>query len=239
MMKKVSERELKQAATVLWEEWKTFLETIEPHDPSPEFDARMHHLIEQKQQEIKLREKEKKRRIRHRVAVAAVLVLAILLGWLLIDQTAYAKVSKWFKSIVGNTVKFDFSGDFHSVGNELPAFRLGWFPEGGEVVYENMDMAQKSYTIVLAYSGEVKIGFQYSFMHDGLAISYSDLEGKERITEIFQCGENRIEGYLDPEDIENDYFWVDEQRNLSFSLTSFLPHETNKQIIEQIYLQAD
>ncbi len=234
MMKKVSERELKQAATVLWEEWKTFLETVEPHDPSPEFDARMHRLIAQKQQEIKLREKEKKRRIRHRVAVAAVLVLAILLGWLLIDQTAYAKVSKWFKSIVKSAIKIEFSGDISEVQEPLSKYHLLWIPDGAETIFEETDDLAKDYTIVLSYDGEVKIHYHYGYMNDGTSIVYFDSFGEERIYKQLQIKGIVIDCYLSSSHVENDYFWVDEEEGLFFSMTSFFSDEINIKILEGI-----
>lgn len=232
-MNTVSRNDIKNAAALLWETWKNNMEQIHPLDPTPEFDARMHQRIREQKKEALLEKKARKRQLRRRVAVAAMIVIAVIAGWLLLDKTAYAKISKWFKSLVGTAVRYDFSGDISDYREDFPQIRLGWIPEGGTVLFEGEDDLQKDYTLVITYEEGI-LGFTYGVMFDGFVLQFVDSEGEERETILFQIGEYSIEGYIGRDGKESDYVWFDEKKNLCFSLTSTFPNEINYEILKNI-----
>ena len=233
-MSTVSGNDFKNAAALLWEAWKKDMEQIPLLDPSPEFDARMHQRILEQKKEALIIKRQKKRQLRRRVAVAAAIVIAVLAGWLLLDKTAYAKVSKWFKSLVGTAVQYDFSGDISDYQEEFPQIRLGWIPEGGTVLYEGEDESHTQYMLVVSYVEEGILGFTYGVMHEGHVFNVFDSNGEERNTVVFQMGAYSIEGYISSTEKDNDYVWFDEDKNIYFTLTSSLPHEINCKILENI-----
>ena len=232
-MSTVSRNDFKYAAALLWEAWKKEMEQIPSLDPSSEFDARMHQrILEQKSEALSVK-KTRKHQLRRRIAIAAMIVIAALAGWLLLDKTAYAKVSKWFKSLIGTAVQYNFSGDISDYQEEFPQIRLGWIPEGGTILFEEEDEIHKDYTLVISYDEGI-VGFTYGIMNDGFVMEVIDYEGEDRETIVFQIGDYSIEGYIGRDGKDSDYVWFDEEKNLCFTITSIFSHEINCEILKNI-----
>ncbi|MBO4872577.1 MAG: DUF4367 domain-containing protein [Lachnospiraceae bacterium] len=235
-MRRNTRKHLEEAADLLWREYTEAIENAEPKAPSDAFDEKMIRLIRerarQREEQQKIGQTARRKTIRRRLITAAVIVIAALAGWLLLDKTAYAKISKWFKSLLGNRVSYSFSDDFRDDG--LSVVRLGWIPEGSEILKEETNGTTKEYEILLCFEDGTLLQFQYGFMYEGLVFGFEDVSEQALNIQQITVGDYTIECYLNVDSIENDYVWMDEERNMYFCLTSYLPHEICLKILEHI-----
>ena len=239
-MRKLTKHHLTEAAELLWQERMAEIREAAPLEPSAAFDQRMKRLIQegirQEEEQRSLYKKGARRVLVCRVIAAAAIVLAILLGWLLFDKTAYAKIGKWFKWISGKEIHYSFPENTDVLKEELPVYRLGWIPEGAEIILEEESEELHDYRIVLAFNEDIVV-FEYGLMVEGIEMAFFDLQDRELKTETIQINDMEIECLLNVDDNDNAYLWVNEQSGVYFSMTSSLPHSENIKILERIQKQ--
>ena len=223
---RISAKTFHDASAILLQE---MLEEEEKYVPSgelsPEFRSRMETLL--KQQEVK---KVRKRHGHRRFWRVAAIIMIVLLSWLAFDKQARASVAAWIKSVVENVFQYNFSGS--AVDGEMPVYRLGWYPEGGEIKHEENN-PEREYSVFVQYGEEKGFSFSYGRFDEGVVFSVDPL-GHEIIHSVQNIGGQEMEVYYDTVTLDTIYIWMNEKENLYFSLWSMLDHETNIRIIEDI-----
>ena len=231
-------KNLKEAAGLLWEEWKAEIDAAEPTTPSEAFDTQMKRMAQKKLREDTEAEKaykaEKRRRVIRRLAYAAIILLVLLAGWLILDKTALTKIERVFRWMTGNAVHYEFSDDLEENDRILPVIRPGWLPEGADVLKDETDTTVNTYELLLLYDEEKMFYFHYGFVQDGTDIMFVGDMNEEREYIKLDMADHDLECYVSSTGNSNDYFWVIEEENLYLSITSYLPHEVNLRIIENL-----
>lgn len=233
---KVTDQMLHDAAAMLWHKKVAEEEAnLEPHEFSPEFEAKMQALLrgdktqENKEQETKGR-KVKSLRSHRRFWVTAAMIVIALFTWLAFDAKARAAVADWFESVIEGVFHYGFNGS--AVGEEFPTYRLGWYPEGGWVE-EEKEVPERRYDIFINYEGKDAVTFSYAKFDGGSAFNIDPL-GHEMTKTIINVNGQEIEEYYTPYTDDYNYVWMNEEENLYFIIWSTFDHDSNIKIIEDV-----
>ena len=159
---------------------------------------------------------------------AAMAAVSVGLSALLLSQlspSAWAAVRQWFKEIYQTQVVYRFSGESKAPGVYLP----GWLPEGYT--------PYKAFHSGMSYSDPdgLLLSFMYSSLQDGSALTLSD-------TDHAACTAVTVNGlpgewYVssDP-DLPNALIWLNEEKQVSFSISGYLNWEDILHMAESVSL---
>ncbi|MBQ6075344.1 MAG: hypothetical protein IJK86_04235 [Lachnospiraceae bacterium] len=197
-----------------------------PMDLSPAFQNRMEELL----QDRKVKE-FKTHRSHRRAWMTAAMIAIVLFTWLAVDTKARAAVAEWFKSVIEDVFHYSFSGS--AVDGTLPEYRLGWYPEGGEILVEEENKERGSYSIGIKYGETDVIHFGYGKYDEGLVIDVPPLNNEMAYSQ-FNIKGQQIEEYHRLDLNDYDYVWMDDKEMIYFTFFSTLDHETNIKIISNI-----
>lgn len=233
---KITEQMLHDAAAMLWQKKVAEEEAnLEPHEFSPEFEAKMEALLrgdntqENKEKETKGR-KVKPLRSHRRFWVTAAMIVIALFTWLAFDTKARAAVAEWFESVFEGVFHYGFNGS--AVGEEFPTYRLGWYPEGGTIRKE-IETEDHYYSIFIDYENDGVLSLSYGKFDGGTAFSVDPL-GHEMTKTIIEVNGQEIEEYYTPNTNDYNYVWMSEKENLYFMIWSTFDHDTNIRIIKDV-----
>jgi hypothetical protein len=233
---KITDQMLHDAAAMLWHKKVAEEEAnLEPHEFSPEFEAKMQALLrgdktqENKEQETKGR-KVKSLRSHRRFWVTAAMIVIALFTWLAFDAKARAAVADWFESVIEGVFHYGFNGS--AVGEEFPTYRLGWYPEGGWVEEENV-IPERMYDVFINYEGKDAVTLTYGKYDSGTVFGIDPL-GQEMTKTIIKVKGQEIEEYYTPHTDDYNYVWMNEEEHLYFMIWSTFDHETNIRIIKDV-----
>ena len=167
---------------------------------------------------------------------AAVFLLVLLLsGGVWMARDAYAGVPEnWVRfEAEDGTVNYRFLGE--PDGSAFPSYRLGWIPEGFELVDENdwSDLGMYNSYYANSETGE-GIGFYCEFMNNIFATGLSMEDMTYESTTVNELPADYYE--TTKEDGSNSLFWFDQKNNLVFSINSNLSRPAIFQIAESITL---
>lgn len=233
---KITDQMLHDAAALLWQKKVAEEEAnLEPHEFSPEFEAKMEALLRgDKTQENKWKETEGRKakihRSRRRFWAAAAMIVIALFTWLAFDTKARASVAEWFESVIEGVFHYSFSGS--AVDGTFPTYRLGWVPEGGWVEDE-YETEGRYYHIFINYEGEDAVTLSYGKYDSGTAFHVDPL-GQEMIKTIITVRGQEIEEYYTPGTDDYGYVWMNDSKNLYFIVWSTFDHDTNLRVLKDI-----
>lgn len=167
---------------------------------------------------------------------AAVFLLVLLLsGGVWMARDAYAGVPEnWVRfEAEDGTVNYRFLGE--PDGSAFPSYRLGWIPEGFELVDENdwSDLGMYNAYYANSETGE-GIGFYCEFMNNIFATGLSMEDMTYESTTVNELPADYYE--TTKEDGSNSLFWFDQENNLVFSINSNLSRPAIFRIAESITL---
>lgn len=166
-----------------------------------------------------------------RALVSAAMIVFALFTWLAFDSTARAHVVSWFKTVGEGVFHYSFEGG--SVDGSLPVYRLGWIPEGGEVLEEKDRPEDGLYSIVVMYGDRNGFAFDYAKYDEGRVLSVDTL-GNKTVQSVITIKSQKVEEYYTPATEDYVYVWMDDAENLYFSLWSNLDRDTNIRILREI-----
>ena len=221
---------LRQAA---WNASRMFVEALEEdydpraaYPPSPAFRRKLRALC---------------RRAEHphlhaALRRAAAFLLVCLLsggGWMARD--AYAGVPRnWVRfETEDGTINYRFLGK--PDGSAFPSYRLGWIPEGFELVDENdwSDLEWYNSYYENAETGE-GFGFDCQFMNNIFVTGLSMDNMTYESTAVNGLPADYYE--TTEKDGTNNLFWFDQEHNLVFTIEGSLDRETMFQVAENVML---
>ena len=221
---------LRQAA---WNASRAFVEALEAdfdpraaYPPSPAFRRKLRSL---------------RRRAEHPYAHAALqraavfLLVLLLSGGVWMARDAYAGVPQnWVRfEAEDGTVNYRFLGE--PDGSAFPSYRLGWIPEGFELVDENdwsdLGMYNSYYENAETGGG---FGFDCQFMNN---IFVTGLSMENMTYESTAVNGFPADYYETTEkDGTNNLFWFDQEHNLVFTIEGSLDRETMLRVAENVIL---
>lgn len=193
------------------------------HEFSPAFERAMEKLLQ----------KGKRKAVWHRVASIAaslLLVLAICGGIVLVvSPEARAEVVSWLREQYENSIIYHFWGGGET--SVFPAYRVGWLPEGCNLVDETIEDG-----IYIATFGtsieDAKFVFHYGDFESigNMAIFDDNIGSAERLIINGMPGE-----YVPLENgLGGDLVWIDEDRQIAFFISSMLDKDTTIRIAEGV-----
>lgn len=221
---------LRQAA---WNASRMFVEALEEdydhraaYPPSPAFRRKLRSL---------------RRRAEHPYAHAALqraavfLLVLLLSGGVWMARDAYAGVPQnWVRfEAEDGTVNYRFLGE--PDGSAFPSYRLGWIPEGFELVDENdwSDLGIYNSYYENAETGG-GFGFDCQFMNN---IFVTGLSMENMTYESTAVNGFPADYYETTEkDGTNNLFWFDQEHNLVFTIEGSLDRETMLRVAENVIL---
>ena len=167
---------------------------------------------------------------------AAVFLLVLLLsGGVWMARDAYAGVPQnWVRfEAEDGTVNYRFLGE--PDGSAFPSYRLGWIPEGFELVDENdwsdLGMYNSYYENAETGGG---FGFDCQFMNN---IFVTGLSMENMTYESTAVNGFPADYYETTEkDGTNNLFWFDQEHNLVFTIEGSLDRETMLRVAENVIL---
>ena len=167
---------------------------------------------------------------------AAVFLLVLLLsGGVWMARDAYASVPQnWVRfEAEDGTVNYRFLGE--PDGSAFPSYRLGWIPEGFELVDENdwsdLGMYNSYYENAETGGG---FGFDCQFMNN---IFVTGLSMENMTYESTAVNGFPADYYETTEkDGTNNLFWFDQEHNLVFTIEGSLDRETMLRVAENVIL---
>lgn len=167
---------------------------------------------------------------------AAVFLLVLLLsGGVWMARDAYAGVPQnWVRfEVEDGTVNYRFLGE--PDGSAFPSYRLGWIPEGFELVDENdwsdLGMYNSYYENAETGGG---FGFDCQFMNN---IFVTGLSMENMTYESTAVNGFPADYYETTEkDGTNNLFWFDQEHNLVFTIEGSLDRETMLRVAENVIL---
>lgn len=192
------------------------------HEFSPQFERAMDGLMR----------KGRRRAVWHGIAaVAASLFLVFLLGvatTLVVSQEARAAVVSWLREQYENSVVYRFWDS--SDTEDLPKYQIGWLPDGF-VLLQEIEEEQYLALYQSSYDGRSLV-FTYSTGKTwGELVIWGDTDSSEQLTIQGLHGE-----YVLSEDgAEGDLIWIDDERQIVFTLSSSLGKDTMIEIAESIF----
>ena len=167
---------------------------------------------------------------------AAVFLLVLLLsGGVWMARDAYAGVPQnWVRfEAEDGTVNYRFLGE--PDGSAFPSYRLGWIPEGFELVDENdwSDLGMYNAYYENAETGG-GFGFDCQFMNN---IFVTGLSMENMTYESTAVNGFPADYYETTEkDGTNNLFWFDQEHNLVFTIEGSLDRETMLRVAENVIL---
>lgn len=227
----LSDEALKQAAASVRQ---SLLDSLPPpsqceYEFSDTFQAKMKHLITRY---------DLRRRTHKAVQRVAAVFLAALISvsvWLSVDTQARAAFFSWVREVYQEHVVYRFFGN--PTAEELPAYRITWLPEG----YEEIDVYNdgKIYNALYQKGDDMMSAFvfEYIFTQDGSLtemLSFDDENYNYKVIDVNGVQADFYESLL-PEET-SCLIWVDENKNIMFSLNGFPEESVIVHIAESIVL---
>lgn len=221
---------LRQAA---WNASRMFVEALEEdYDPRAAYPP---------SQAFRRKLRSLRRRAEHPYAHAALqraavfLLVLLLSGGVWMARDAYAGVPQnWVRfEAEDGTVNYRFLGE--PDGSAFPSYRLGWIPEGFELVDENdwsdLGMYNSYYENAETGGG---FGFDCQFMNN---IFVTGLSMENMTYESTAVNGFPADYYETTEkDGTNNLFWFDQEHNLVFTIEGSLDRETMLRVAENVIL---
>lgn len=226
MSKNMSDDALRRAAAKLAEARIAAQPSLDEceHEFSPEFESAMD----------KLMQKSQRKAIWRRVAsIAASLLLVLLIGGsavLTFNQEARASFITWLREQYENSIIYRFWGSGNT--SDFPTYQIGWMPEGFELL-QGLNEESRYIAVYQSIDDGQQIIFTYAFgtEWDELVIG-GDANNNEQLTIHGMHGEYIPYG----DDQTGDLVWIDENRQVVFTLSSTLSKETLVEIAESVTL---
>lgn len=167
---------------------------------------------------------------------AAMFLLACLVsGGVWMARDAYAGVPRnWVRfETEDGTINYRFLGK--PDGSAFPSYRLGWIPEGFELVDENdwSDLEWYNSYYENAETGE-GFGFDCQFMNNIFVTGLSMDNMTYESTAVNGLPADYYE--TTEKDGTNNLFWFDQEHNLVFTIEGSLDRETMFQVAENVML---
>jgi len=168
---------------------------------------------------------------------AAAVILLLILGAaavLAVDTEARANFFDWVRKLYENSIVYEFFGGAPEEG--LPDYELGWVPEGYEAVDVYRDEMMYSAIYMKVDDPDAVFVFECQFVHAGVI---TELIGDMSKYEYHQVEVNgRVaEFYLALADTEtNHLIWVDEGKQIQFSIIGYLGETEMLHIAEELFL---
>ena len=78
----------------------------------------------------------------------------------------------WLKSVIKDVYHYNFSGS--AVDGEMPVYRLGWYPEGGEKRHEE-SIPERKYSVFVQYGADKRFTFSYGVFDEGVVFHVDPL----------------------------------------------------------------
>ena len=180
--------------------------------PGQQFEYSPEHLT--RMEGLMRRHEKRQRRILTLQRVAVFLLAFILTAatWLAVDVHARETFFNWVRTVYEDHIEYRFYGSPSPALGELPAYELGWIPDGFELVEE--DLSSKVYENPV--TGDA-IVFDYS-IHSEL-VQVSDYSNVEAI--VIDQLEGEYYSAKD-EDDSNELTWFDDKRGIVFHINSTL-----------------
>ena len=230
MSNRLSDDALRQAAAKLRDARLAMQPSPEEckHEFSPQFEQAMNVLMHRG------RRRGQHRVVWHRIAtVAASLFLVFLLGvstTLAVSQEARTAVVSWLREQYENSIIYRFwgSGD----AEKFPSYRVGWMPDGFELVQET-EFENLYAALYQSTDGKTHVAFSYVVNDEENEVHiWGNADGSEWLAIQDMRGE-----YVPSEDGKSgDLIWIDENRQIVFTLSSELKKSTTIDIAESVFL---
>ena len=226
----ITDEMLCAAAGTSLEAYVSYLEA--DYDPSNqhvfsvEFEKKMRKLIRKARHPVFYQ-------VAKRVAVILLAVLFSAGVWLSVDTQARATFFGWIREVYEAHIVYRFTGEKST--DDIPHYALGWLPEGYEEVSTVSDNDMTDILYINANNSEEGLIFSYYRVHSGVSLEILEPVGESH--EVLICG---LPGYFysaAEAGSANDLIWVDEERKIVFSLSSFLPENDMLHIAESIFLE--
>lgn len=223
--KSLSEQELRKAAVMVRTSMLEALPDVEEGVFREEFCQKIEELkrIQKKQ--------EKQRRVRKRMfaAVAAFFVTVTML--LTFHTEVRATVIAWVKEVWAGKTAYWFTGEAQ---NGLPEYVLTWVPEGVECIYD--EATEDSHAAIYTNQSNPQLGFtlHYTKMQEGTAAIILYNEAEDGVIPV-DIRDMKGELYIsqNPE-YTHCLVWFDEERQITFNMTSYLEPEVMLHIAEGV-----
>ena len=178
----------------------------------------------------------------HRLAIRKVMrgcvaaILAFIMGtgvFLTVNVEARATVIAWIKEVFEDRIEYWFTGVLQK---ELPVYDLTWVPDDMECIYDETTEHSRSVVYMNPNDSQQGFTFSYSRMQEG---SGTIMVLNETEHSIILVDINGMVGDLylsqDPE-ITHCLIWFDEERQISFNITSYMDSEVILHIAESAKL---
>lgn len=226
----ITDEMLCTAAGTSLEAYVSYLEV--DYDPSnqhvfsEEFEKKMRKLIRQARHPVFYQ-------VAKRVAVILLAVLLSATAWLSVDTQARAAFFGWIREVYETHIVYRFTGEKST--DDFSHYTLGWLPEGYEEVSTVSDNDMTDILYINANNSEEGLIFSYYRVHSGALL--------EILEPVGACHEVLIHGlpghfYSAAEaGSTNSLVWVDEERGIVLSLSSFLSETDMLYIAENIFLE--
>lgn len=228
---RITDQMLHDASALLWQEIVAEEEAnLEPHEPSPEFRERMEALLQENKTQENKPQKAKVHRFRRRAWMTVAMIIIALFTWLAFDTKARASVAEWFESVIEGVFHYSFSGS--AVDGTFPTYRLGWVPEGGKIRREK-EIEGREYSIFIDYENDGVLSLTYGKFDEGTVFGVDPL-GHEMTKTMITVRGQEIEEYYTPYWNDYNYVWMNESKDIYFTIWSTFDHDTNIRIIKDI-----
>lgn len=228
-MDRITDSQLTQATAIVRNSMLMALDQAEipTHNFSSEFEVKIQAL----------RKQENHRQAIHKVmhrCVAAILALVLGTGiFLTVNVEARAAVIAWIKEAFEDRIEYWFTG---VPQKEFPDYELTWVPYDMECIYD--ETTEHSYSVVYMNPHNHQQGFTFSYtrIQEG---SGTIMVLNETTHSIIPVDINGKVGDLylsqDPK-ITHCLIWFDEERQITFNITSYMDSEVILHIAESVKL---
>lgn len=212
---------------------ETMLNSLpEPEECKREFSV----SFEQKMKKLIAKEKAMRTIAEIKRWVLAVLILVFVSSGtvLMVDTEARAAFVDWVRRVYENSIIYEFFNE--PTAEKLPAFELGWVPEGYEVVYTHQN--DKTHSAVYQKGDDVNdvFVFEYGYKHsEGIIELHGDTEKYTVTHEV--VADKAVDLYISENEKESNVaIWVDEGTGVVLKLNCYFNQAVILNIIENIFL---